>query len=242
MKKHNFTLTELLTVIAIIAILAGIALPSLNYARQRARRTACLSNQGQTMKLIMTAMANTDQILHSGNTATAPNTDVAANDMWTSYLAKKNIIQTLDALRCPALEYTTNEKQLTAASLAQAYGLVFTTHNNGKMDFRSSKLRTYTSGSNRQIVGANVLMMGACATTSNQFPATCLLFNGTSDSGTGKIAPVHSKGSNIFFLDGHADAVERNELADLYYYPAQTGANAGEALKFAVSDSNWQKL
>ncbi|MCI5778659.1 MAG: prepilin-type N-terminal cleavage/methylation domain-containing protein [Lentisphaeria bacterium] len=240
MKKHDFTLTELLTVIAIIAILAGIALPSLNYARQRARRTACLSNQGQTMKLIMTAMANTDQILHSGATASGPGSAVAANDMWTSYLAKKNIIQTLDALRCPALEYTTNEKQLTTASLAQAYGLVYTSANSGKMDFRSTRLRTYTDGSNKQIVGANVLMMGACATTSAQFPATSLLFNGNNVSG--KIAPVHSKGSNLFFLDGHADAVERNELADLYYYPNQTGDNAGEALKLTVSDSNWQKI
>ena len=64
--RGGFTLIELLVVIAIIAILAAILFPVFAQARDKARQTACLSNQKQLGTAIMMYTQDYDETLPMG--------------------------------------------------------------------------------------------------------------------------------------------------------------------------------
>src|SRR5215469_12117178 len=103
-KKGGFTLIELLVVIAIIAILAAMLLPALTQAKQKAKRTQCLSNNKQIAVAMMMYANDNAERLPALNTGYWPSVTAI---WWFNILDDGNYItssaRSNNVWRCPAV-------------------------------------------------------------------------------------------------------------------------------------------
>ena len=99
MRRRAFTLLELLVVIAVIAVLAGLLLPALGQATERARATACLSNLkqfGVALRLYLDENGNRMPVMQNRSRGTNLVVTNAIADVLARQLGNPRV------LRCPS--------------------------------------------------------------------------------------------------------------------------------------------
>lgn len=226
MKKQHFTLTELLVVMAIIMILAGLVFPAVSSSRTTAKAAACLSNQKQVITAIIQSMtANKNRFYSPEYTGTDNDVD-DTTVRWTARLKNRKYLPEYQVMRCTEVLFPPASRG-SFGDDAFTYGAVHHATTNTKgFDFRGTKLLRDSSGDD---IAPTKIMLGACSwNTDRQGGALLDVSNATtSTSPYGTIVMAHRNTANMFFLDGRAAAYSVNNLeAAPIYVPDDANSRA----------------
>ena len=234
MTKRNYTLIELLTVIFIIAVLAGLIMPATSMVRAKARRTSCASNLKQVGALAMQFsndrdgqipmyMAATNYTPRSKNVENyhrrpkqsrfeSPknaSTEITGDNLklWTTYLlryAKYN----MNVFFCPSDEREVNvfNKTLDHSSYSLNYGNADRPGGASEGSYVKMSQVTRSPGGVVLLAETDEGKLGVDTTSSDLFTK--------SFPKKMKRAP-HSKELNIQFLDGHTETMRVPEISIL---------------------------
>ena len=225
-KRGNFTLIELLIVVAIIAILAGMLLPALNAARAKAHSISCLSNLKQLGSTILMYAGDYNSSLPYSYQKVG-----SVETFWQEFLANQSYIgpvMTEKILRCPVQQQTNT----TFSRVNSHYGVnahIMTTAPTSPLKLGNTK------GKKLLIADAWVAAaQDAPDTTKGYFKFTRgAVYDGTVGTSQGVPANRHQNLTNFAWIDGHASTEN--------FSPYMPKANPVFYTKYWTTEGIWEK-
>lgn len=222
-RRLQFTLIELLTVISVIAILAGLLLPALNKARETARSIQCMSNL-RTFGMAASMYADSSAGYFVPLRCTYPGLEDAVWCFNLMYLKSLNQAtwpkdsisdqygQVASGLLCPGAQYAQKTRQIMhsyamqltgfsdAPSIGNVWGSpVFAAYNQAKLVNASAKLLLTESRN-----------WNTTYDKANPDDYRAVGENGTSSNTA--VAYRHNGTASAFFFDGHGKRVTWRDI------------------------------
>lgn len=214
--RKGFTLIEMLTVIAIVAVLAAILFPVLSSARGKARQATCLSNLRQVGEAIglyeqdSGGFLPTWSITHPTQSSPPATRDLPAADVVTWDLSIMKYLKDKRVLMCPSnptdgVNLSTKARNARAYTIAQytqsytavnrpAYGLY-----KDRIPAPTKTVLVYEKGANPPGAWGDALGQNVLQTHSSSGQP------GYSE------ASFHYEGKNILYLDGHVKLEKKGQ-------------------------------
>lgn len=219
--EGGFTMVELLAVIAVIAILAGLLLPVLGTAKEKGNRIACSSNLHQIGLAILAFAADNDNhtpsALNNGGTPPSAYTDIAGQTPWYTVLTNGYVNSTKIFL-CPDDRRRPTPPGVTPRVTPRSYA-IFVGASGAPANYwiAGSRLTCpWLTNSQVAVVGesySGTIVPTIENTVQSATDPICI----QSSSDTYEPSSKHEKSSalagNFLFLDGHVEWVQNPENA-----------------------------
>lgn len=212
-RRKNFTLIELLIVIAIIAILASMLLPALNKAREKARAIFCSNNVKQLAASHFFYMGNFNDYLIPTYMTSVPRP--GKDNYWFEQMIKsdktpRKIFACDSVLNVPYNIRTEMQGSRRTYLQNMKTGYEYPA---GTYVYRFQKINRFRSPS---MIILNICARWTGGSNPSEGSTTGIMLDPASSTNASYLIPAHQSRYTISFFDGHVALITGREYLEKY--------------------------